>query len=73
MPYNEWEKSYVGTRREKGKRDVVTYFPRTTSPIDIIKWCESDGYRVIGHEITETPENEKHHATVVVNVESSTR
>jgi hypothetical protein len=66
-------RSYIVVRIEKGKQDVRTHFPEDkASPVDAIRWCESDGYKVIGHEIIETPDDVNFCATVKVTVESRT-
>ena len=62
-------RSYKAIRREKGKPDVVTHFPVTTSPVDAVRWCEAEGYKVMGHEIIETPEDQKCISTTIVTVE----
>lgn len=63
-------RSYKAIRREEGKQDVVTHFPSTASPADAVRWCETDGYKVIGHEIINTPEDENCISTTIVTVES---
>ena len=71
---NKMNRSHVAIRREKGKPDVRTHFPkRTASPVDAIRWCEADGYKVIGHEVIETTEDEKYVSTTIVTVQSKAR
>jgi len=65
-------RSFKVIRRETGKPDALIFFPYTASEIDAVRCCESEGYRVIDHEITRTPDDEKHIATIVVIVESKT-
>jgi hypothetical protein len=62
-------RSYKAVRRENSKPDFVTFFPCTSDPVDAVSWCESEGYRVIGHEIIDTPNDEKHISTIIVNVQ----
>jgi hypothetical protein len=62
-------RSYKAIRREQGKADTETYFPHDASPQDAVRWCEADGYKVLGHEIIETPEDEKCKSTTVVTVQ----
>lgn len=66
-------RSYKAIRREKGKSDVVTVFPYTANPVDAVRWCESEDFEVIGHEIIETPNDEKHISTIIVTVQSRKR
>jgi hypothetical protein len=61
-------RSYKATRREEGKPDVVTHFPATASPVDAVRWCEADGYKVIGYEIIEMPKDEGYGGTEMQDV-----
>jgi hypothetical protein len=69
VPFSNVGRSYKVIRRENGKPDVLTFLPCTASAPEAVLWCESEGYKVIDHEIIETPDDEKHIATVVVTVE----
>ena len=66
------DRGYLVKRREKGKPDVPTSFPEDTGAAVLdyaLEWCKSDGYKIIEHERTETPNDEKFIATIVVTVE----
>jgi len=67
---NKMNGSHVAIRREKGKQDVRTHFPSDASAVDAVRWCEAGGYKVIGHEVIETPEDGKHISTTIVTVQS---
>jgi hypothetical protein len=69
VTYTPVGRSYIAIRRQEGCPDVVTHFPYTASEVEAIRWCESEGYKVIKHEVKPTPEDEKHIATVTVVVE----
>jgi len=71
-PIQHGDRSYKAIRRENGQPDVVTHFPDTASPADAIRWCEADGYKVIGSQIIDTPEDEHFISTTMINVESKT-
>jgi hypothetical protein len=63
-------RSYIATRREKGKPDVTTHFPEDAAALDYaLEWCRSDGYSVIEHKCTKTPHDDKFAGTIVVTVE----
>jgi hypothetical protein len=63
-------RSYIATRTEKGKPDVTTHFPEDAAALDYaLEWCRSDGYRVIEHKCTKTPNDEKFAGTIIVTVE----
>ena len=62
-------RSYIAICREKGKPDVRTHFPISASTVDAVRWCEADGYKVSGHVIIETPEDEKFISTIIVTVQ----
>jgi hypothetical protein len=63
-------RSYKAIRREEGKPDVVTVFPCTANPVvDAVCWCESEGYKVSGLEIFDTPNDEKEISTTIVKVQ----
>jgi hypothetical protein len=63
-------RSYVAIRREEGKSDTVKHFPDTASELDVIDWCEADGYEVIRREIIETPNDQKYISFTIVEVQS---
>jgi len=67
--FQKANRSYKAIRRENGKPDVVTHFPCDASPVDAVGWCEADGYTVIGHEIIDTPQDEKCQSTTIVTVQ----
>lgn len=62
-------RSYKAIRREEGKPDVVTVFPHTANPVDAVRWCESEGYKVVGHELIDTANDQKHISTTKVKVQ----
>ena len=68
-PLSDVGRSYKVIRREKGKPDVPIFLPYTASESDAVHWCESEGYKVIDHEIIKTPFDEKHIETIVLTVE----
>jgi hypothetical protein len=64
-------RSFITTRREKGKPDVTTHFPENATALDYaVEWCRSEGYKVIEHKCTKTPNDEKFAGTIIVTVES---
>jgi hypothetical protein len=63
-------RSYIAIRREEGEPDVTTNFPVGTAHDYALEWCRADGYKVIRHEYSETPDNEKFFGTVIVMVEA---
>ena len=68
-PRSNVGRSYKVIRREEGKPDALIFLPHDASKPDAVRVCEEDGYRVIDHEITDTPHDKKHIATIVVIVE----
>lgn len=62
-------RSYVAIRREEGGSDFKTFFPADAGVPPIISWCESEGYKVLGHTVKETPDDTKHIAIVTVTVQ----
>jgi hypothetical protein len=65
-------RSYIAKRREKDKPDVTTHFPEDAGEgvLDYaLEWCRADGYKIIEHKRTETPDDEKFAGTVIVTVE----
>lgn len=68
-----FDRSYKVIRREPGKPEFITFFPGDSSVVDVVRWSESEGYKVMSHEIKETPEDEKHIATITVVVEREAR
>jgi hypothetical protein len=63
-------RSYKVIRKEKGKPDALIVLPCTASVVDAVRCCESEDYKVLDHEITTTPDDEKHIATIVVIVQA---
>jgi hypothetical protein len=66
------DRSYIVKRIEKGKPDVTTNFPEDVGAAVLdyaLEWCRSDGYKIIEHKRTETPNDEKFIATITVIVE----
>lgn len=62
------ERSYIAIRREDGKPDFPTHFGPDVSVIEMIRWCQHEGYTVLRHEIVPTPKDTKHMATVIITV-----
>jgi hypothetical protein len=64
------DRSYIAIRREQGKPDVRTHFPEDPAVRALaVEWCRSEGYKVIGDELTKTPDDAKFAGTIVVTVE----
>jgi hypothetical protein len=66
---NKTNRSYIVKRIEKGKPDYTTYFPCTASQVDVVGWCEADGYKVIECKGTEMPDDKDFIGTITVTVE----
>jgi hypothetical protein len=62
-------RSYKAIRRENGKPDFLTFFPADAGAPQIVGWCESEGYKVLGYTVEETPDDMNHIATVIVTVQ----
>ena len=62
-------KSYIVIRQEDGEPDLHTHFPADASVVDMVLWCQNDGYTVLGHEIIPMPEDPSHLATVIITVQ----
>ena len=63
-------RSYIVKRREKGQPDVATHFPEEVPALGYaLEWCKSEGYKVIGHECTKSPDDENFAGIIVVTVE----
>lgn len=64
------QRSIKVIRKESGIAKEVTHFPESCSLTHAISWCEADGYKVIGHEIIEMPDDPKCSHTIVVAVQA---
>jgi hypothetical protein len=68
MEADKVSRSYLAIRREAGKPDYSTNFPVTASSVDMVGWCESEGYTVIDTERIDTPDDPTVIAKIIVTV-----
>jgi hypothetical protein len=68
VPLSNINRSYVVILKEDGVPHAVSFPHDVTVPF-IVKNFEDEGYTVLDHKITETPDDEKHIATIVLTVD----
>ena len=57
-------------RRQKDEQDVVMSFPSDTALNYMLHACEEGGYKVLGNQTVDTPEDKDYKSTTIITVES---
>ena len=67
-PLSKVGRSHFVILKEEGAQHAPISFPYDMSESEIVLRIEAEGWKVLDHEITETPNDEKHIATIILKV-----